>query len=60
MKWPWTKRRETITQREEAEARAAEVHVEVTLPLREMRLANHLTEAIFQDIRRNLDKKEGS
>lgn len=54
MKWPWTKRRETITQREDAERRAAEVHVEVTLPLREMRLHNHLTDAIMQDIRRNL------
>ena len=54
MKWPWTKRKETTAQREEAERRAAEVHVEVTLPLREMRLKNHLTDAIIQDIRRNL------
>lgn len=59
MKWPWTKRKETTAQREEAERRAAEVHVEVTLPLREMRLKNHLTDAIIADIRRNL-RKEGS
>ena len=59
MKWPWHKRKETIAQREEAERRAAEVHVEVTLPLREMRLKNHLTDAIIQDIRRNL-KESGS
>ena len=59
MKWPWTKRRETVEQREDAEARAAQVHVEVTLPLREMRLKNHLTDAIIADIRRNL-RKEGS
>ena len=59
MKWPWTKRKETTAQREEAERRAAEVHVEVTLPLREMRLKNHLTDAIIADIRRNL-RREGS
>ena len=54
MRWPWQARKQTIAERQEAEARAAQVHVEVTLPLREMRLKNHLTDAIIADIRRNL------
>ena len=59
MRWPWQARKDTIAERREAEARAAQVHAEVTLPLREMRLKNHLTDAIIKDIRRNL-RESGS
>ena len=58
MRWPWHRTRKTTVAREEAEARAAQVHWEVIRPLREMRARNHLTDAVIADIRRRL--KESS
>lgn len=59
MKWPWQHRKQATLEREEAEASAEKVHREVTRPLREMRLKNHLTDAVLADIQRNL-KESGS
>lgn len=59
MKWPWQNRKDTTAQRQQAEARADEVHREVVRPLREMRARNHLTEAVIADIRKRL-RESGS
>ena len=54
MRWPWQSRKQITEERQEAEARADQVHREVVHPLREMRKRNHLTEAVVADIRRRL------
>lgn len=58
MKWPWHRRQEIAAQRQEAEARAEEVHEEVIRPLREMRQKDRLTPAIIAEIRAQL-RQEG-
>lgn len=59
MKWPWQARRDATAQRQEAEARADQVHWEVVRPLREMRARNHMTDAVVADIRKRL-RESGS
>ena len=59
MRWPWQARKQTTAQREQAEARAEQVHEEVVRPLREMRQKDRLTSAIIADIRAQLGKDAG-
>ena len=57
MRWPW--QRKTTAEREAAEQKAAQVRVEVILPLREMRGKDNLADAIIKDIRSRL-KESGT
>ena len=58
MKWPWHNHRQTVAEREQAEARAARVHAEVILPLREIRQKDRLTSAVIAEIRAQI-RQEG-
>ena len=54
VRWPWQPRKDIAEQRQDAETRAEVVHRDVVRPLRRMRAANHLTDAVIADIRRQL------
>lgn len=62
-RWPWTwrwpVRRRARAEAKQSEEAAAYVHAELVIPLRKMREANHLTEAVAEDMKRRYGGEGG-